>query len=753
MGGGWPVGRSKGSGPPRAPTAPSVVMTPLGVLAAGVVLGLMTAVPAAAVIGDGSGPLLQAAVAPGAHVANVVPPEGGVVSRGPTTVTADIVGDVPVGDVSTGDVEVVVDGTVVDTDVRRGDGAVTVAGAVADLAAGRHVARVRAVDGDRVAERTWSFVVSPLDVNRIAGTTRVETAAAVAEELLRGQKATAAVLARADDYADALAGVGLAHAVGGPLLLTAPDVLDDAAAGALHEHVHAGGRVHLLGGDDALRPAVREAVEDLGFTTHRLAGATRHETAVAVAEELADVRGARPDTAVVASGDTFADALAMSVPAARAGWPILLTHPEQLPAATAAFLDEQQVRTVEVVGGSAAVGTGVTGALRGDYDVRRTGGRDRYATAASIGEQFFDEGGGDEGGGIALASGVQFPDALSGGVLAAARDVPLLLTGPRLPAVTAQQVAASGDRLWVLGGRQAVTERAVTGALIAAAPGGPAIDIDPAPGSRLAVTVGETPPAIALTAGDGPLTDDSAASLWAGGEEARTSVEVVGSTVTVHVDDLPQGLPVGEDIDVRLRAALHGSSGGVTLVDEDLRVRLQHPLVTTDEGYVALGGTGDVAGREGALRTYSLEVEPETKVDPREFSMIAEAILSDPRGWTAEGGVRLQRVGPGDADVRTVLARPSTVDRICARAGLDTGGYYSCWNGQFAALNLDRWVGGARAFPGPLDVYRAYLVNHEVGHGLGHRHVGCPRAGAPAPVMMQQSKGTSPCVPNAWPFP
>ncbi len=176
---------------------------------------------------------------------------------------------------------------------------------------------------------------------------------------------------------------------------------------------------------------------------------------------------------------------------------------------------------------------------------------------------------------------------------------------------------------------------------------------------------------------------------------------------------------------------------------------------TTPEGFEALVGTEDVAGDDGRLVTYSLEVEPGADVDLAAFVEAATDILSDEeRGWPAQDRYRLQRVEAADADVRVVLASPATTDELCARAGLDTRGRYSCWNGHFAALNAERWRDGASAFDDePIETYRAYLVNHEVGHGLGYGHYACPGPGQDAPVMVQQSMGTGGCEPNAWPYP
>ena len=154
----------------------------------------------------------------------------------------------------------------------------------------------------------------------------------------------------------------------------------------------------------------------------------------------------------------------------------------------------------------------------------------------------------------------------------------------------------------------------------------------------------------------------------------------------------------------------------------------------------------------GPRRTYVVEVEDGIPIDPAAFAAAVDATLADPRGWTAPGDVSLQRVGPAeDPSFRVRLATPATVDAHCAP--LQTNGIYSCRQGADVMINVRRWLQGAEESHLSLADYRHYVISHEVGHALGHGHVGCPAPGAIAPVMLQQTKGLAGCVPNPWPYP
>ncbi|WP_405585892.1 DUF3152 domain-containing protein [Streptomyces sp. NBC_01190] len=181
---------------------------------------------------------------------------------------------------------------------------------------------------------------------------------------------------------------------------------------------------------------------------------------------------------------------------------------------------------------------------------------------------------------------------------------------------------------------------------------------------------------------------------------------------------------------------------------------------TAPAGSTPETGTGDFTtaranGKSvgsGTVRRYKVQVEGGTGVSATSAAREIQRILGDPRGWTADGHDAFQLVSSGSYDFEVKIATPVTVDAICGAAGLHTHGEVNCDVGDQVIVNLKRWNTGSPEFPGPIDQYRALIINHEVGHRIGHGHEGCPGPGKPAPAMMQQIDGLHGCVANAWPY-
>ena len=212
------------------------------------------------------------------------------------------------------------------------------------------------------------------DVVRIAGADRIETAADIATEAPDGTVGevdglATAIVARADNFPDALVTGAAARNAQLPLLLTNTNDLPQVTIDALDELGIE--QVLLPGGPVAISQDVEDELGTLGYETVRFDGATRQDTAVQFAEFSIDTLAFTSDEIGLARGDFYPDALTIAPFAGREGFPVVLTDsPTVLGTESATFLAEQASCTSDTLyipGGPVAVSADVEALARDAY--------------------------------------------------------------------------------------------------------------------------------------------------------------------------------------------------------------------------------------------------------------------------------------------------------------------------------------------------------------------------------------------------
>lgn len=284
-----------------------------------------------------------------------------------------------------------------------------------------------------MASTAWVGVVTgganatTAEFDRISTSDPVHIAVDVARQIGDGsaRALTDLIVTTSEQFADAIVSAGLTGFLDGcprpdatpcrrsATVLTEADELPEVTSELIGESGVPAERITVLGGVTAVSEDVRNQIaiaagwDGVGDNpVVRLAGATRYDTAAAIAGhvlELADLEQrllpVSYRTVVVATGENPSDALVASALAYRGGHLLLLSPRSTPPAALDEAIDVLDANCAVMVGGTTALTTAIethlesvlstTGA--GACGVERIAGLDRHDTAVQVAERMADE--------------------------------------------------------------------------------------------------------------------------------------------------------------------------------------------------------------------------------------------------------------------------------------------------------------------------------------------------------------------------
>jgi putative cell wall-binding protein/O-glycosyl hydrolase/chitodextrinase len=291
-------------------------------------------------------------------------------------------------------------------------------------------------------------VPTPAATVRLGGANRYETSVKVSQAGWATSENV--VLARGDEYADALTAAPFAKQLNAPVLLTSNKALDASVTAELKRLKVK--KVYIIGGAGAISTAVENAVKTMGMTVERISGSDRYATALAIASKMTN-----KSQVFLATGANFADALSISSYAAATGSPILLTVKNQMSAGVTKFIKDNNSK-VYAIGG---IGVIADSLLKNIAGAERISGADRYATNLAILSKFAK---GFDLTNIYLATGANYPDAICGSALAGKVNAPIVLINTGNTETQKTYIKSSLEKVIkvnVLGGEGVLSESVV----------------------------------------------------------------------------------------------------------------------------------------------------------------------------------------------------------------------------------------------------------------------------------------------------
>ena len=285
-------------------------------------------------------------------------------------------------------------------------------------------------------------------VNDLVGANRFETAIKVSNELFpEGNAAKSIVLVEKDSIVDGLAATPLATMTEAPVLFTdktsvPTDVVEEMKRALDIKSIPVGKledtTVYVVGGDNKIDDSVIAQIKkELGVTVKRLAGNSRTETSVKIAEEMKAIAKKNStninDKVFVVGRDGEADAMSIAGYAASQKSPIIVADRTELTDDAVDFISKE-AQTADIIGGNTVVNTDIEAKLVEILDnkkdsVERVEGSRRAETNANVINKYYKTGVKE----IIVAKDGKakmsdLSDSLVAGPLAAAKNAPIVLS-------------------------------------------------------------------------------------------------------------------------------------------------------------------------------------------------------------------------------------------------------------------------------------------------------------------------------------
>ncbi|WP_238884676.1 cell wall-binding repeat-containing protein [Clostridium sp. YIM B02551] len=299
-----------------------------------------------------------------------------------------------------------------------------------------------------------NFYAAKISPYRLSGLDRFATAVQISTS--GWTTSDNVILAYGLDFPDALSGVSLGYVKNAPILLTETKSIPQSTLNEI-SRLQAK-NVFILGGTGVISSQVENTLKAKNLNVIRLQGNDRFQTTAAIGTEVMKDNTAK--TAVIATGLDYPDTLSISPYAAFNKYPILYTLTNELSSDTKNFLINFGIKNVIIPGGIGVVSANVESQIKAlGISVTRVSGANRYETAVNITNTFNES----FKSGVFITIGCDFPDGLTGGVLAAKRNMPMLLVERNaIDNNTLRYIKSNGDiNLYILGGTGVISDNLI----------------------------------------------------------------------------------------------------------------------------------------------------------------------------------------------------------------------------------------------------------------------------------------------------